>query len=387
LQPLIIKNDKVISMTKVQLAKLAHSFSDLQELSCLSFSWDASISSQFGGSIKKTLLIDNIESLLRESTLENVFRRPAITSSLDDFLMNYGKIISSFASTDYESFYYASYVYSALLLLSLSLSLQLQSDASEDLGDKIERIEDMSLPGLLFRGQSDSSWGMLPSMFRKVECVGDIDYQWIVKKFQDYSLISQYQSFFKDLDFNENAEEIFSFFQHTISYSPFLDFSTSIKVAGSFAASRIDKASRGKDGSILVLADPYPHEEIPFSNVIQKTKISLLGPKISIFSSIRGTPFYLSNRESLKPKFYFDRTPTNDKMWFQSGRLLYFYDCFILNGRILFPSNVRVDFENILIPSSKKQQLYERISKEPKYKQKFLNDPYRFFKDITKRPH
>ena len=194
-------------MNKQQLSTLAKDFANLPELSCLSFGWDKNAPSQFGNKVPKDALIDNIRSLLSDSTFENVFGRSAIgVSFLNDFLQNYSQIINDISSEDFESFYYASYIYSSLLLLSLSLSLQLKTGSSEALGDKIERIDRGSISRLLFRGQSDSSWGILPSMFRGVDYVGDIDYQWIVQRFQEHSLISEYRSFFKELDFSSNAE-------------------------------------------------------------------------------------------------------------------------------------------------------------------------------------
>ena len=147
-------------------------------------------------------------------------------------------------------------------------------------------------PNAYFRGQSDYSYGLLPSFYRDLKYDGIIDYNSLNQLYKNTPFVEKYNQHIEHIsDINYS---FLAFIQHAIAYSPFLDFSEDINIALIFATS-----AEGKNYNTFLQKDAglysfHPHNTIVFSqnidNIIKEHEVQYCAKKLNFSSTIFGKP-------------------------------------------------------------------------------------------------
>ena len=238
---------------------------------------------------------------------------------------------------------------------------------------------------IVYRGQSNSKWGLLPSIYRnfKIEN-GVLTRESVLSIYDEMGLKQLYNSLFKEGD----EDKMLSFFQHCLSFSPFLDFSYSLDVAIIFSTCG-DYVSindyRDNDSSIFFLI-VYDSQRNTPNRLFAKTKepssfrVKWHSGVVTFETKIDGKYLFASDYTFFEIKYTFSKERTNDRMKYQQGCFFVPYDCTIINGHMMIPFN-QIGIFKINIPKEEKSKLYSRvIAEHPEYEIDNLMDPYRFFK-------
>ena len=281
----------------------------------------------------------------------------------------------------------------------------------EDYFDTITKISESNQYPVFFRGQSNYDWNLVPSIIRdfneidlmrkKIGVSGTlIDNSKLFKIYSETGMIAKYNKVFdeKVLSPSDIDYRFLSYMQHSISYSPLIDFTKDYKVACSFAIpiNSINTYLQ-KDSCVFILDAngmdfSLVKNETTISDVntiINKLNVRLFNKKIK-----PGTKMYIDNmgslvevdftslkkiKDNLTPRFQIISSMTNDRMKYQKGCFILFYDYVSVNGNILYElvdeftyhkHRIRVDEKHIIL---KKLDGY--------YNQSDLLNPYQIFND------
>lgn len=263
-----------------------------------------------------------------------------------------------------------------LLLLLFSLTAKKESNLDALLKSDYSLQEHFEKDKWYFRGELDFSWDFIPSMIRKVnfpDGVSILDENKVFDLLQKNGFDKKYKKVFG----NDKPYDYLSFAQHSISFSPYLDFSSSHYVALSFACER-----RKMNGSIYALKPNFnansQKEKEPRNIVIVRNK------KLDVYTFIGDKEIYNCAYFDFEPKTRIYETRTNDRMRYQKGVFLDIYRGIFVNNKLLFP----IGSENIIkfkIEGNKKRlgktKIYKFIKESyPQYELKLLYKPYDFFK-------
>ena len=275
----------------------------------------------------------------------------------------------------------------------------------------------------LYRGQSQYEWNLCPSLFRKVlesKPAGNyfFDGKSIAWHYKEKGIEARYNELFKT-DFekkqrnSERNAKMFSyvsFLQHSLCYTPFLDFTKDIYVATYFATDgpEISKDSDFKDGDGAVFQITFKRKRGSFLkdsefnwNLLDDCPVYFVDGKIVPGETIsfqnalveKDKPKYLhfsdpsKIKKLLKPKFKIFEKETNDRMKAQQGVFGLFSGFVAPNKNILFRLCDNLEFVKKLSVPDKKSYFYQAKDKT-KFSTKggktcrldCLLDPYSFFK-------
>lgn len=276
--------------------------------------------------------------------------------------------------------------------------------------DKPPRSESENTPYIeWFRGQTDYSWGLLPSFFRGLDAKNDlyVDASYICHAYNKNGRNLEQEYLTHIGGGVNNLYEMMAFMQHATSCSPLLDFTRDYHIASSFAVSNYDRIHdfNAKDASIYVLetnAQKIIHQEKEINDclkdywVLYSKNPIVLGKRMSFLKvDQQGQP--MGQREEktvwtfqavldlLKPSFYLIDIPTNDRMKFQKGTFILFTHFLMIGQQIFYNLNpnlylwkVKIRADNI--GHHKKTAILDDIrQRNRQYQMEYLLDPYSFF--------
>lgn len=200
---------------------------------------------------------------------------------------------------------------------------------------------------------------------------------------------------------DRNAYSKYAFMQHARSFSPLIDLTYSKEIATSFALSNSNNVNtfRNIDAAIF---------EIKINNCEQNTFKDESEARLFLKNDfnlkiINDDYFILCHKYSLKkyggklesiciksfkelfkaltPKYKIFQIYTNDRMKYQKGLFLCFYDCICLKDFIVY--DLIDDFEIIefTIPFEIKNTILKKIYEHRRYDPEHLMNPYLFFQE------
>ena len=252
-----------------------------------------------------------------------------------------------------------------------------------------------------FRGQSVFSWRLTPSIFRgfKKNVVFDDDYYFNLLKSDGSE--DKFNELLKYEDANKiNRYDKYAFMQHSRSYSPFIDFTKDSVIATSFALSNVHNVNEfNNEESALFTFRPILGETIVVDDKWKAKDFIVKRLKIYVIDTdyfVLGQSYNLADSkghittikidlleelvDKLTPKVALIDVPSNDRMIYQKGVLVCFYDCLCLNGVILYElSESFIKKEPILVAN--KRNLLNEIYHDRKYDYEHLMNPYLVFKE------
>lgn len=277
------------------------------------------------------------------------------------------------------------FVYLRSLLILFFCSSSFEYEYSEE---KLAIAQKYSVGQNYYRGHSNSSFHIIPSMIRSLGKSQIIDYKKIITMYENSGLLEKYKS-----HINSSAivnYDFCSFIQHATSYSPLIDFTKNKDIALSFATYPNGNLNvyNSTDASLILLSLKDPSETIDIS----KISLDYHASKLKLDSEIYGIPLYKCSLNEFNTSFGLSTFATNDRMKYQQGVFFCFYHCVIVKGIPLIPwskgflatfrikcaSNPRLGIK------SKKDIYNEIIHIKPEYDFDHLMNPYRYFGEYNK---
>jgi hypothetical protein len=247
-----------------------------------------------------------------------------------------------------------------------------------------------------YRGQTNTNWQLVPSFFRNAKKTSLWTWNEIYKDYKSrpkkVSLISK----LNEVDINTFLfpYKTAAFIQHSIGYSPLIDFTRSPKVALSFALANASSMVNyyGDDACVYVL-DLNNYKVLTKLDEIDR---AILDFKVQVFKKYDSIINLISNQmwlDLLNNKvdsiIHLINIPTNDRMMFQKGTFI-LYDGVIIIGDEVFMSYNKVGFmaKHLIkynIKTKIKENLYEKLMIDyPQYHQRYLLDPYLYLGEPDK---
>ena len=251
-----------------------------------------------------------------------------------------------------------------------------------------------------YRGQIDSNWRISPSVLRDLNKSVVFDDNYYFRLLNKTKLEDKYNDLIRTSHYYEKYSK-YAFMQHALSFSPLIDFTKEKEIATSFALSnpsqinvlenhesavfdiKVDSNNRIEDkiDAYDFLKKDFKIDVINSDTFVLGKKYKLKGfddsgkeyEKIICISSIDDL------LERFRPKYKLFDIPVNDRMKYQKGVFICFYDCIALKTRICYELNSDIDLYKSLIKTADKKDILKGIYKNRKYDQEHLLDPYLFF--------
>lgn len=239
-----------------------------------------------------------------------------------------------------------------------------------------------------YRGQSDYNWHLTPSMFRNLGNVFSketaINKQTIEDIYAKNGMLDKWRTVFKTsrIDY-----KFLSYMQHSIAYSPLLDFTSDFPTALSFALSnRSDINSFAyKDSSVFQIEVTDNNRLIAdFEDLPYNSYINFLPEKYAIGTSILGKPMHTYDDiiKALTPEFVMIDTVSNDRMKYQNGRFIFFYNYLSLQGTVCTWLNKDLHVTKYRIRKDEKNHWCDKLRRDYPYLMvDKMMDPYSYFSD------
>ena len=257
---------------------------------------------------------------------------------------------------------------------------------SEDLDDTLYRfVGDAELTPFWFRGVSNFNYDLVPSMYRSItEDYVNIDYDYVDNKYRQAGLTDSFEKIFSS---NNDRSTFWAYMQHSTSFSPLIDFSESLDVAGAFATKYDGNPDKYEceDAAIYFLA-----REEGKSDSTSKLNIEFFRKPLNINSIIFGNPIYKCKVSDFEVKYRIISEKTNDRMKYQKGVFLEIRKGVFVCNKLMFPATSGFFFK-LRIPAMKnnswinKNRINDCIKKKhPEYSDRYLLDPYLFFQERQK---
>lgn len=228
-----------------------------------------------------------------------------------------------------------------------------------------------------YRGVTNiDDFDLVPSMYRSIkDPYVHIDDTYIDSLYKVNNLDREYKKIFKTF----KREEFLAYMQHSIAYSPLIDFTNNVVIAGSFATqftNAVDYVK--KDSGLFLLVRDTRMNTRAFN-----TNIELFNECLTPFSNIFGKPLFLCSLSDFYVKYNVVLNKSNDRMKYQDGLFLNIYKAVFVKGKLLFPDSttklfiIRIPFGGSKIT---KDDVTNDISQNfQEYEYDYLMDPYNWF--------
>lgn len=228
-----------------------------------------------------------------------------------------------------------------------------------------------------YRGVTNiDDFDLVPNMYRSIkDPYVHIDDAYIDSLYKVNNLDREYKKIFKTF----KREEFLAYMQHSIAYSPLIDFTNNVVIAGSFATqftNAVDYVK--KDSGLFLLVRDTRMNTRAFN-----TNIELFNEYLTPFSNIFGKPLFLRSLSDFYVKYNVVLNKSNDRMKYQDGLFLNIYKAVFVKGKLLFPNSttklfiIRIPFGGSKIT---KDDVANDISQNfQEYEYDYLMDPYNWF--------
>lgn len=245
-----------------------------------------------------------------------------------------------------------------------------------------------------YRGQINSEWQLIPSFFRNAKKTKLWDWNFIKAEYdskpEKVPLTNKLDTIGID---TSSPYSLCSFIQHSIGFSPLIDFSKSPKPALSFAMANGSNLPTYYGDNACVFELKIDEAQIidnvaDINNIITKAQLQVFDKAPHITTLIQNEMW----RNLLKEKksvIHFFNLPTSDRMRFQKGVFVMF-DNVIIIGNELYLSFDKTKYlskrlTKYIIRTSKKDDLYNQLMEQfPHYHPRYLLDPYLYMGENDK---
>ena len=280
-----------------------------------------------------------------------------------------------------------------VLLLMFAVSASITKDVSKLIDPENLNLLRPSSDEVFYRGQSDESYKLIPSLFREYDTsrYGQVmDYSTLYKLYAVPSLTTKYQEVFGGL---LNIDDDFcAFMQHSCAYSPFLDLTRKHVVALSFATHNEGNLNTYFKKKSAVFEFRFKKDVLSEYTDVSRTNVYFSNSKLSFFSVFQDSYLFYCVPQAFNPVVGILRNKTNDRMKYQDGAFLFFQQCVVVYGHILMPYAIGRIIKYTIKPYRGKSRIplskatiYQKIVKDyRKYDYEHLMNPYLYFSEVVK---
>lgn len=261
-------------------------------------------------------------------------------------------------------------------------------------------IESEKNDNIYYRGQIDSSWRISPSILRDFNKNVVLDDNYYFRLLSKTGLEAKYNELIRT-DKTWEKYSKYAFMQHSLSFSPFIDFTKEKEIATSFALSNPSQINvlESKDSAVFsikvdskfkiddkIAAYHFLHDDF-YIDVINSDYFVLGKNYLLRGVDNNGKSFEKSIcitsisklLARLRPSFRLFDIPVNDRMKYQKGVFICFYDCIAIKNRICYELNRDIGLHESIIRTRDKKDILKGIYNHRKYDQEHLLNPYLFF--------
>ncbi len=244
-----------------------------------------------------------------------------------------------------------------------------------------------------YRGHASTSWNLIPSFYRHLGKKHElINYKFLSNEYKRTNVMNKVNDVIESKDLNY---EQLAYIQHSISFSPLLDFSTNYQTSRSFAVGDLSSPfiMQDEDAALFELnvndkniIDNYDEAD----KAIKELNVEYYGnnPRISTIIKSKLWNEFLSNEEVFSTYHLID-IKTNDRMRIQGGTFVLFNNVIIVGNDILFSSKAKLELYYLITKyiiygkSGERYDIYKDIMKKnSKYHIENMLHPYDFMKKI-----
>ena len=237
---------------------------------------------------------------------------------------------------------------------------------------------------LYFRGQSNYNWSLVPSCCRNLNYNGAVIFETshLIKKYIDSKKTHKFKNVFEK-DYCNNLYEFLAFMQHSISYSPLIDFTERPEVALSFALydNSLDYFYNDAAFYIMRVNEGYILNEnnINRINNILKNYSFLSIDKGASLQSVITNPIWSNNYLKCNGgNMYVIDIKSNDRMKYQHGVFVLFDKFIMIDGKLVLTDYQISRFEKKLIRTNCKNYFMKKIN-GTQFEYRYLMNPYLYF--------
>ncbi len=255
----------------------------------------------------------------------------------------------------------------------------------------VENIKSDKQVKYLFRGQTSVKWNVIPSCLRGIEQTKSYIYCYknLLNQYNKTEVFDLYKNIINPTPL---SYEMTSFFQHAISFSPLIDFTTNIVIATYFALGNNTNINYffNEDSSLFILDDLNQSEKMKKLEDadLENLKIGIYktGPKEAVdYQTIFSGMKRIYGTGATTAISY---NKTNDRMRYQSGVFVLFSDYIIddIATNVIYNRNSPGSIVKVIIDKSiKKDLLQHLLAKYPELSIKYLMNPYSRFEEAKPR--
>lgn len=324
---------------------------------------------------------DNICDLLLEMINEQAEIYPVVNELKKDILvLDKGK--NDILEMSDSDFVEIAKFNSALSLFLCSISLILNPlDNYQELRNKFANDKN-----LFFRGQSDASFGLLPSFYRDLVINDDVvTDKTVEEKYKEHGFYERYKSIFSAKYKSIKTDySMMSYVQHSAAYSPLLDITKSLDVAAFFACTgkNINPNTYTKNNSSIFIFQLL--KENHKKNA--KLNIKWIDNKVSFNSILVEDKFLFEcSPQDFSISYSLMNKSTNDRMNYQNGSFLYVEEGVIINKHLLIPVD-QILIVKVVIPANMKKDIYTFVvNNNDALSEDYIYDPYSYLSNYAKK--
>ncbi len=255
--------------------------------------------------------------------------------------------------------------------------LTIGEDVTFDLLKKLDKTK------AWYRGQTDIHQRLIPSYYRPQKTNDKVSLSSLQSDYTRKGISAKLRGIFKgkNLDFTK-----VSFVQHTLSFTPLLDFSKNPYVATTFALE--DKEN---DGALYVVDTSKAYmtrlsSEQKINQVLNDLHVEYYNNRPKIATLIRSPLFRALVDGSVSSNFYLFDVETNDRMRIQSGTFVLFNDVIFVKNHMIVSSQTKDALVGSIrmhrIKKEDKEALKQAlVKKSERYTLTHLMEPYTYMKD------
>jgi len=236
-----------------------------------------------------------------------------------------------------------------------------------------------------FRGQSNFDWKLNPSILRDLnrDTSFVINHRWLKDRYDSIGLLVKYRDIFNG---DEVDYSFLSLMQHSIAYSPLMDFTKNFVVAMSFALSNREQLNtfENNDAAIYVFsmdAMNFP-DRLPMSidEDIDKYNVLIVEDKKTYSTAtIAEIIKHLIKYRRLTASISKTSDITNDRMKYQQGTFVLF-NKFVQFDKHSVPLDRTTGILKFRVRKEVKKEIYNYIKEHyPYYSLNNLMNPYQYF--------
>lgn len=242
-----------------------------------------------------------------------------------------------------------------------------------------------------YRGQSSASWKLVPSYYRSLGAkTVNVDYYYLVNEYSRMHIAERISSIIPKslLTYQQLA-----FIQHSLAFTPLLDFTTNIMNAASFAVSNLKKPNIMQDEPAVIFKIKVEDfeiikEEKEADNAIKHLNVEYIGSKPYLATLIKSKMWIELMRGTTRSEIKLIDIKTNDRMRMQNGTFVIFDNALVLKDDIIFSflklktlSKVITKYE-IKVDKNQRYNIYSDIMKnDSKYFLSNMMNPYDYMKN------